>query len=381
MANRTTDGFADLAADFAARFEQGIDAHWSDEEFSERALAAFQHQFAACAPYRAFCERKGISPVNVVAWDDVPPVPATAFKHFDFLSAPGPAEATFRTSGTTRGPGERGRHLVPSLDLYRASLMDPFRGALVPEHEPLTFVSLIPSPEDVPESSLSYMVGAAAERLASEVHWLVAGDGGWSEGAVEAGVASVRARREPVLLLGTALAFVHLIERTADPRGGGDDEAVRGLGSLPDGSRVMETGGFKGAGRVVGRDDLYDGISRVTGVPQERIVNEYGMTELLSQMYEPVLRDGPEAAGEHVPPPWLRARALDPVTLEPMPEDREGILAFFDLANLGSICHVLTEDVGSVVDGRIRLRGRKAGAEPRGCSRAMDELMAAAGRA
>jgi len=38
---------------------------------------------------------------------------------------------------------------------------------------------------------------------------------------------------------------------------------------------------------------------------------------------------------------------------------------------------VLTEDVGSVRRGRVRLAGRVVGAEPRGCSRAMDDLMAA----
>ncbi len=101
------------------------------------------------------------------------------------------------------------------------------------------------------------------------------------------------------------------------------------------------------------------------------------MTELLSQLYEPVLSEGAAAAGAHVLPPWLRARALDPVTLDELAPGEEGLLAFFDLANAGSVCHVLTEDVGAVVDGRVRLRGRVAGAEPRGCSRAMDELMSA----
>ena len=74
----------------------------------------------------------------------------------------------------------------------------------------------------------------------------------------------------------------------------------------------------------------------------------------------------------------LAVRALDPTDLTPLPHGRDGVLAFFDLANLGSICHVLTEDVGSVHAGGVRLRGRSVGAEPRGCSRAMDDLMSAA---
>ncbi len=54
----------------------------------------------------------------------------------------------------------------------------------------------------------------------------------------------------------------------------------------------METGGFKGLGRAVFRAELYDGIAAATGVPTSRIVNEYGMTELLSQLYEPTLSEG-----------------------------------------------------------------------------------------
>ena len=86
-----------------------------------------------------------------------------------------------------------------------------------------------------------------------------------------------------------------------------------------------------------------------------------------------------DAGDSHVFPPWMRVRALDPLTLEELEEGGEGLLAFFDLANAGSVCHVLTEDVGSVGSGRVRLGGRVVGAEPRGCSRAMDDLMAAAG--
>ena len=139
----------------------------------------------------------------------------------------------------------------------------------------------------------------------------------------------------------------------------------------------METGGIKGSDRAISRAELYDRLAEATHVPPERVVSEYGMTELLSQLYEPVLSEGVTAAGAHVPPPWLRVRALDPVTLDELAPGEEGLLAFYDLANAGSVCHVLTEDVGTVVDGRVRLRGRVVGAEPRGCSRAMDELMSA----
>ena len=139
----------------------------------------------------------------------------------------------------------------------------------------------------------------------------------------------------------------------------------------------METGGFKGRSRVVAREDLYRGLEDRLGVAAHRIVNEYGMTELLSQMYEPVLREGTSAPRRHVLPPWLRVRALDTTTLAPVAEGTPGLLCFFDLANAGSVSHVLTEDMGTVSADGLRLQGRVAGAEPRGCSLALEEFLTA----
>jgi hypothetical protein len=143
----------------------------------------------------------------------------------------------------------------------------------------------------------------------------------------------------------------------------------------------MDTGGFKGLDRELTREELHGRIEAVTGIGRSMMIGEYGMTELLSQLYEPVLESGAGVSGSYVPAPWLRVRALDPVTLADVPEGTPGLLAFYDLANAGSVCHVLTEDLGSVSQGRVHLQGRVPGAEPRGCSIAMDELLSAAAEA
>jgi hypothetical protein len=359
--------FSRLAGELEADFGASGAEPWSEDVFGRRALEVFRVQYEACGPYRALCDARGVTPDTAQSWADAPMVPASAFKVLDLVSAPPSADALlFRTSGTTRGGEARGRHHVPRPSLYRAALLPPLRAALVPDVERIRFVSLIPSPAEAPESSLSFMVGAAAEALATRVDWMVHADGRWSDRFDEVWP-SIVDEGAPVLLLGTALAFLHAMEGP-------------GLGRLPAGSRVMETGGFKGARRDVSRGELYAGISARTGVDSSRIVNEYGMTELLSQLWEPVLTEGLERGRVHVPAPWLRVRALDPVSLAPLREGSEGVLSFFDPANLGSVSHVLTEDIGALVDGRVRLRGRTPGAEPRGCSRAMDELMSAAGR-
>jgi hypothetical protein len=358
-----------LAEKLERRFDAGVGAAWTDAAFQELALAAFALQFERIPSYRAFCQGRGRTPDTVERWEDVPAVPSSAFKALELFAGDGePPEAIFRTSGTTLGEAARGRHLVPRLELYRRSLLPPFRSHVLAARGRIRFVSLIPAPDELPDSSLSFMVGTAAAELASATHWLVDGEGELDLGALRAITRRASHAREPVLILGTALALLNALERLeGEP-----------LAPLPPGSRIMETGGFKGAGRELTRVDLYSRLGQATGVPPERIVSEYGMTELLSQLYEPVLSEGPGAVGTHVPPPWLKVRALDPVTLEELPAGEEGLLCFLDLANAGSVCHVLTEDVGSVVKGRVRLAGRVSGAEPRGCSLAMDELMSAA---
>ncbi|MND07615.1 hypothetical protein D3C83_297030 [compost metagenome] len=67
-------------------------------------------------------------------------------------------------------------------------------------------------------------------------------------------------------------------------------------------------------------------------------------------------------------------RTLDPETLRDSAAGRNGLLAFFDLANLGSALHVLTEDLGRLDGDGFRLDGRAPGADLRGCSLLAEEL-------
>jgi len=364
-----SEAFDELVRDLIGLLGRGVDASLPDEEFDEWALRVFRHQFATNRTYRSFCLARSVTPETISSWPEIPAVPTGAFKRLRLLSLEGRGEpeAVFRTSGTTRGTEERGTHLVPRLSLYRASLLPNFRAHLLPEGARLAFLSLIPDPRRAPESSLSRMVGIAAEELADGIEWLVGPDEGIRTEALGNALARAEADRQPVLVLSTAFGLVHAVE--ALEREGWRFE-------LPEGSRLMETGGFKGRSRRVERDVLYEGVEDRMGVPPSRIVNEYGMTELLSQFYEPVLRGGPRHL---VSPPWVRTRILDPATLEPRRPGEPGLLLHVDLANAGSVAGVLTEDMGRAAgEGGFRIEGRATGAEPRGCSRAMDELLTAA---
>jgi hypothetical protein len=379
--------FGELMSRILDLMGRGILDRIPTPEFNDIALEVFRFQCRANAAYGAFVARRGIDPEKVTTWEDVPHLPTRAFKSAPLMAGdPAVAEAVFLTSGTTRGGDERGRHFIRSLQLYRESLLPNFQAHLLPNGEVLPVLALVPDPKVVPDSSLSFMIGEVMEATSGgRGGFFVDAEEGLAAGAFARALRAAEEEGAPVLLAGTALAFSHWLDAA-------EEESWRY--SLPNGSRIMETGGFKGSRRSLGRAEFYDGLAEAFGVAPDRIVNEYGMTELLSQFYEPVLT-GPKALQDrassgpgwseqaplseryHRGPPWARTRVLHPLTLEPVPEGDVGILAHLDLANLGSVSAVLTEDLGVSVPGGFRLLGRSPGAEPRGCSLAMDEFLAA----
>jgi hypothetical protein len=161
------------------------------------------------------------------------------------------------------------------------------------------------------------------------------------------------------VVLGTALSFLHLFEQLG----------ARRL-SLPQGSIAFETGGYKGSGRELSKADLYALFEAHLGLPAGDIWNEYGMTELSSQCYARGLRE------PHQAPPWLRALVIDPETGEEAATGTTGALRLIDLANVGSVIGVQTQDLARRIDdGSFELLGRDPAALPRGCSRAADEML------
>jgi len=359
-------------------FERGGGTPWPEMDFNDLALEIARYQAVANPIYGSFLRRRGLEAGTLSDWREIPPLPARAFREFHLACEPTlPREAVFRTSGTTGGVGARGEHPVRELALYRESLLSgalhflrpaaPCDGSPLP---PLRILALLPPPELRPDSSLIVMAQTLMEHWGDGSGGYFAGED-WRldlEGFHEA---LMRSQEDgiPVLLLATAFALVAWLEGAVSTKSS----------LLPPGSLLMETGGFKGRSREVPRDALYTAVGERLDLPRGRIVNEYGMTELLSQFYEPVLREedpsGPLAERIHRSPPWLRSQVLSPWTLEPLPEGEAGLLMHLDLANLDSVCAVLTEDMGVAIDGGIRLLGRMAGAEPRGCSLMMEELL------
>ena len=324
-----------------------LDSDGRDGDFESLALALYRWQVARSPLYAAMAE--GAEPTCAA---EIPAVPVALFKQLAFTTFPlEDAATTFRTSGTT-GSARGVVHLRDTAlyDLGCARHAHACIAAL-----PTSTLSLCP---DDPDSSLGHMV-----RLLGGAVTPLFGPGGVAGDAW----ARLGATSAPVWVPTTAFALDALF-------------ATDGVASLDPRSVVMVTGGFKGRRARLDAPELYAAIGARLGAP--RVVGEYGMTELSSQLWTDPVPAG-AVPGAFVAPPWMRVVAVDPITARPA--DGEGLLRFIDLANVHTVLAIETMDLGRVTrrpDGRdaVELRGRVEGAEARGCSLRAEEFLSASRR-
>ncbi|MEE2808044.1 MAG: hypothetical protein VYB73_01925 [Verrucomicrobiota bacterium] len=311
--------------------------------FDDLIIQAHLFQKENCEPLRNYCESVCKEPES---WRDVPPLPTEAFKDSNgkiISFSEKQIDSTFLTSGTT---GEmKGSHHFCNLKLYEKSIRTSWSNLQLPE---LPLICLTQSPTASPDSSLIHMLATLGGKFSIN-----------SSGHLEHSKLEliIRKSKRPFILAGTALAFLHLFE------------SGENIPPLPDNSWVMETGGYKGSGRDITKENFYMMINENLSVPIDNIINEYSMTELSSQFYSIGIHNIHK--GCH----WVKTRILKPGSDEEVPDGEIGLLAIYDLANLGSSVSIMTNDLAKRKGNAFELLGRDKKSTPRGCSRAADEML------
>jgi hypothetical protein len=306
----------------------------TDDQFNQLALRLFAYQYECNAPFRSFCQRRGATLRNVRSWRDVPAVPIDAFKAMELRSEPpSPAERVFMTSGTT-GRAARGRHFHPQLDVYDLSMKRYFSRRFMQGLERMPMGILFPDEQAMPNSSLAHYLALARSEFGSAGSRYYLNSEGLDMPALCAALEESERSGQPFALLGASFSLVHVMD------------ALRAQGRsfrLPAGSRVLDTGGYKGQSRELPLEQFYAELSQLLGVPRSLCINMYGMTELSTQFYDdgnavlPSVKSGPH---------WIRSRLVEPITGRDVAAGERGILVHCDLANYNAVTTILTEDVG-----------------------------------
>ena len=337
----------------------------SDAEFDALALRLFAEQHAGNAAFRRFCQGRGVTPRTVKSWREIPAVPISAFKEVTLSCAPADsAERVFMTSGTTRGD-VKGRHYHPTIAVWDASFHGNFARRFMQGTPRLRMAILFPSEQEMPNSSLAHYLAMAMKEFGTADSAYFVGLRGMDVEGLRAFLRNAERGGEPCAVLGASYSFVHFMDALSV-----GTQRFR----LPAGSRILDTGGYKSQSRELPLEAFYAALAEAFGVPRERCINMYGMTELSTQLYDdgnavvPSVKSGPH---------WIRSRIVDPLTGRDMPAGEPGVLVHCDLGNFNSVTTILTEDVGVASGEGFLLLGRAEGAQAKGCSLAVQEFLKA----
>lgn len=346
-----------VAANAVKRF-----IHTGEGDFNEHACALFALQFKQVPSFRKLCEAKGIIPNEIMNWQDIPTVTTSSYGGFDITSLrPNDRITVFHSSGTMSTNTSKHWHNSESLTVYEASLQTNFQTHMIPE---VTWngdsLSLTPSNVEAPHSSLAHM---ATNVTPANMNFAgINSHNGWRVDAVIANSVCAEAitQQRPIIVIGPAFSFVHWLDELTEKF------------HLPEGSRVMETGGYKGRSREIPKTKLHGMISTKLGIHQDWIVSEYGMCELGSQAYDTVAGSGFNRC--FCFPSWARAQIINPNTGDLIGDGEPGLLRIYDLSNIRSVIGVQTQDLAIRRGDGFELIGRSTHANPRGCSLTLSEV-------
>lgn len=311
----------------------------TQDNFVEVALEVFRFQAQWNLVYRQYLELLRVDAEAVKSIESIPFLPISFFKTQNVVAKGHTPQRVFTSSGTTGA--ETSRHLVASLSLYERSFVNAFE-LFYGDISQYCILALLPSYLEREGSSLVYMASKLIELSndSSSGFYL------YNTSELIDRLKANEKNGKRTLLLGVTFALLDLANNH----------------SLPlDNTIIMETGGMKGRGKELIREEAHTILQNSFGV--KSIHSEYGMTELLSQAYS-------KGDGLFRCPPWMKIvirDPYDPFTL--FAEGKTGAINVIDLANLYSCSFIQTDDLGKLKDStEFEVLGRMDGSQIRGCN-------------
>jgi len=312
-------------------------------EFNDLSLEIFRFQYAKIPVYKEYVDHvvKDISQIKKIS--QIPFLPISFFKSHLVSSEKSPL--IFRSSGTTGQ--SRSEHHILNPEVYIKSFTKHFYETY-PEAKNHIIIALLPSYLERADSSLIYMVNHLIKenKMAESGFYLNASD------ELISIIEKSNTQNKKVILFGVTFALLDLVEDNGNQK-------------WPH-VTVIETGGMKGRGKEMTRNELHTFLKTSLGTPN--IHSEYGMTELLSQAYT--------EDEWFTPSSWMKVLirdADDPFSIHS--KHKRGGINIIDLANLDSCAFLATEDLGEIhVSGKFKVLGRFDQSEIRGCNLMVTDL-------
>ena len=311
------------------------------DQFDDFALELFQFQARHNPIYGAYLKARKIEAPSIQKLEDIPFLPIQFFKDsLVYCGNPNAASQTYSSSGTTGMITSK--HLLWSQDFYlnhAQQLFEQVYGPLTDFH----VLALLPAYLERPGSSLVAMASHFINQSKSEASGFYL----YNQQELLEQLSTLASGSRKVLLLGVTFALLDLAE---------SKETFQGFPNLI----VMETGGMKGRRREMVRAEVHEQLCSFFHV--DSIHSEYGMTELLSQVYS-------QGNGKYKVPTCMRVVLRDLNDPFSPASRRQGGINLIDLANFHSCAFIETQDIGKWDEnGFLEVLGRFDHSDLRGCN-------------
>jgi len=313
--------------------------------FEERSRRVYQYQAERNSVFKTFLNSFGLHAGSEISSKQIPLLPIRAFKHRPILCEGKKSSLTFKSSGTSGM--ERSTHHIADPGIYKQSIENEFFRHFPAEKYVL--LCHMPGYRQNPDSSLIWMANYLINNDSSGLNRFLD-----KKIDLYKWIEEVNKQEKTILIFGAAFGLLNLLEE--------------GAYQFPETTEILETGGMKTHRREMSKAELRNTVSEGFNIPQKQIHSEYGMCELLSQMY---------AIGSEWfrSPHWVQVsiRNADNPSKICTPGE-EGKIGIIDLANIYSCSFILTEDRGVMQpDGTFRVLGRWNPENLRGCNFLIDE--------
>jgi len=320
-----------------------IGQNLSEKQFLQEALALFHFQFENNLIYNEFCKRLQVKLEQVDSLEKIPFLPISFFKTHKVVTTDFNEEMIFYSSGTSGK--ETSKHYIKSLALYEKSIVEAFR-FFYGDPRAYNFFILLPNYLENKQSSLIFMmdklITAANSGEKNPSGFYLADHDILYRQLID----EQKSAEKKTILFGVSYALLDFVKKYQL--------------NFPK-LIVFETGGMKGRGKEIVKEELHAILKSGFGV--KHIHSEYGMCELLSQAYS-------KGGNLFSTPPWMKLLLRD--EKEPIYSSltsHSGIINVIDLANIYSCAFIATEDIGRKnEDNQVEILGRLDATQIRGCN-------------
>ncbi len=310
----------------------------SNAEFDDLALQIFEYQYNHNPIYKQFVNYLNKKQLVKDIYS-IPYMPVEIFKHHTVLSDEFQALKYFKSSGTSGSVSSK--HFYQDLDIYEKSYLNGFKNQYGAPSD-WVILGLLPSYLERSNASLVHMV----DGLMKHSGQLENGFYLYNYEKLKETLDLLVSSNKKVMLFGVTFALIEFANKFP--------------AQYPN-LTIIETGGMKGRGKELTRDELHELLNQKLSPHQ--IHSEYGMSEMFSQAYS--TDNGIFKCSSTLK--ILKRNPYDPLDIQST--TGRGNINIIDLSNLHSCSFLASMDLGEFKeDGSFSVLGRSDYSDVRGCN-------------